>query len=156
MQKARFRVLAALIAGVLVGGVSAGQSQLQPKEVAAAYFAAIQESDLSAAGALFASESSIFETGGVEGTWDHYRDHHLGPEIDGIAHFEISLKDPEITESDDATLVVLAWPIDYTILLKDQRTIRSRGTVTFVLYRQDGAYQIRHLHWSSRRLDPKP
>ena len=156
MPKTPFRVLAGLVTGVLVVGVSAGQSQLQPKEVAAAYFAAIQESDLSAAGALFARDSSIFETGGVEGTWDHYRDHHLGPEIDGIADFEINLKDPEITESDDATLVVLAWPIEYTISLKDQRTIRSRGTVTFVLGRQGGAYKIRHLHWSSRRMDRKP
>jgi len=121
-----------------------------------AYFAAIQASDLSAAGALFARESSIFETGGVEGTWDNYRDHHLAPEIDGIANFKITPKDLEITESGDATLVVLAWPIEYTISLKDQRTIRSRGTVTFVLGRQDGAYKIRHLHWSSRRLDSKP
>lgn len=155
MPKTPFRVLASLVAGLLAGGISAAQSQLQPKEVAAAYFVAIQKSDLAAAGALFVRESSIFETGGVEGTWEHYRDHHLGPEIDDIAEFEISPKDPVITESDDATLVVVAWPIDYTISLKDDREIRSRGTVTFVLGREDGFYKIRHLHWSSRRFETK-
>ena len=124
--------------------------------MAAAYFAAIQASDLDAAGALFAGESSIFETGGVEGTWQHYREHHLGPEVDGIADFVITLRDPEVTASADATLAVITWPIEYTISLKDERTIRSRGTVTFVLVQENGAYKIRHLHWSSRRARPKP
>ena len=129
---------------------------VKPKDVAAAYFAAIQASDLDAAGTLFAGESSIFESGGVEGTWQHYRDHHLGPEVDGIADFVITPKDPEVTTSEDATLAVITWPIGYTISLKDKRTILSRGTVTFVLVQEKGAYKIRHLHWSSRRVDPEP
>ena len=31
------------------------------------------------------------------------------------------------------------------------RTIESKGTVTFVLTRGDEGLRIRHLHWSSRR-----
>ena len=77
------------------------------------------ESDLDAAGKLFASESSVYETGGVE--------------------------------SDDKRLAFVAWPIEYTIVLKDERVINSKGTVTFLFVREDGEYKIRQLNWSSRR-----
>ena len=143
--------------GIVVAETGAGEAPVQPKEVAAAYLAAIEARDLDAAGVLFAPEATIFETGGVEGTWRHYRDHHLGPEVDGIAMFTIDSKeDPEVTASRDETLAVVTWPIEYTISLKDQRTIDSRGTVTFVLTRDEEIYRIRHLHWSSRRKVAKP
>ena len=124
---------------------------LPPTAVARAYFAAMDSSDLDAAEALFASESSVFERGGVEGDWAHYRAHHLGPEIDGVSSFETTLQEPEEGQSDDATMAFVTWPIEYRIELKDERVIESRGTVTFVLVREDGRYRIRHLHWSSRR-----
>ena len=150
-------VFVLLGAGLTVADTGAGEATVRPREVAAAYLAAIEARDLDAAGVLFAHESTIFETGGVEGTWRHYRDHHLGPEVDGIATFTIdSRKDPEVTASRDETLAVVTWPIEYTISLTDERTIESRGTVTFVLVRDKKTYRIRHLHWSSRRIAPKP
>jgi hypothetical protein len=89
MRKIVLGVFLGLLAGLLLGKANAVDTPVQPEEVAAAYFVAIQASDLDAAGRLFARESSIFETGGVEGNWQHYRDHHLGPEIDAIASFAI-------------------------------------------------------------------
>ncbi|NIV47825.1 MAG: hypothetical protein GWN46_13935, partial [Gammaproteobacteria bacterium] len=137
------------VAFVLLGAniATAGEAPAQPREVAAAYLAAIEVRDLDAAGVLFAPDSTIFETGGVEGTWQHYREHHLGPEVDGIAKFTIDSKnEPELTSSRDGTLAVITWPIEYTISLKDERVIKSRGTVTFVLARHEATYRIRHLH----------
>ena len=100
-------VLILLGAGIALAETGAGKAPVQPREVAAAYLAAIEARDLDAAGVLFAHESTIFETGGVEGTWRHYRDHHLGPEVDGIATFTIdSRKDPEVTASRDETLAL--------------------------------------------------
>ena len=113
-------------------------------------------SDLDAAERLFAGESSVFESGSVEGTWQHYREHHLGPEIDAISSFSIIKKDSEVLTSVDGSLAVVVWPIEYTIVLNDERTIRSNGTVTFVLARKEGHYRIRHLHWSSRRAPSSP
>jgi len=154
MRKLLIGVFVGVFAGCLLA--DAADTPVQPKEVAAAYLAALEASDLDAAGRLFARESSIFETGGVEGSWQTYREHHLGPEVDGVASFSINPGEPDVTTSEDATLAIVSWPIEYTISLKDGRTIRSRGTVTFVLVHEDGAHRIRHLHWSSRRTNPEP
>ncbi len=132
-------------------GATEGQGAL---EVAAAYLEAMESSDLEAAGALFAPNSSIFESGGQEGDWQHYREHHLGPELGQIKSFKVSRGDPESEESQDGSMALVAWPIEYRIALEDERIIERLGTVTFVLIRGDDGLRIRHLHWSSRK--PKP
>jgi hypothetical protein len=123
-------------------------------KVPGAYLDAMETGDLDAAGRLFASESSVFESGGQEGTWAHYREHHLGPEIGQIESFQVIRGTPEVETSGDRTMALVAWPIEYKIALKDERLIESRGTVTFVLTGEPGKYRIRHLHWSSRRKKP--
>ena len=54
-------------------------------------------------------------------------------------------------ESRDGGMAFVAWPIEYKIVLKDQRVIESLGTVTFVFVRENKDFRIRHLHWSSRK-----
>lgn len=133
---------------------SANENANTPTGTAAAYLAAMEASDLDAAEGLFSSASLIFETGGVEGTWKNYRDHHIGPELDAIESFVISSAEPTESKSADGSMAFVAWPIEYTIRLTEGRLIESRGTVTFVLERHEGDYKIRHLHWSSRRKPP--
>ena len=106
-----------------------------PTEVAAAYLAAMELSDLEAAEALFAAQSSVFESGGQEGDWQQYREHHIGPELAQIKTFSISRGEPEVQESQDGSMAFVAWPIEYRIVL-DQRVVESMGTVTFVLVRE--------------------
>ncbi len=130
-------------------GASAGEDGATG--VAAAYLDAMESGDLAAAGSLFAAESSVFESGGQEGDWAHYREHHIGPELSQIKGFMISRGENEIQESRDGSMAFVAWPIEYRIELEDLRIIESLGTVTFVLVRVNGGYRIRHLHWSSRR-----
>ena len=122
-----------------------------PKKVAAAYLDAMESGDLETAGALFAASSSIFESGGQEGDWQHYVEHHIGPELGEIKTFVIKRGEPEVQESQDQSMAFVAWPIEYRITLKDQRVIESIGTVTFVLVGGDKGFRIRHLHWSSRK-----
>ncbi len=124
---------------------------MTPTETAAEYLSAMEAADLDAAALLFTEESSIFESGGVEGSWQDYRDHHLGPEIDAIDSFVISRGEATEEKSLDGSMAFVAWPIEYRIELADERIIESRGTVTFVLERNEDRYKIRHLHWSSRR-----
>lgn len=148
---------AALILAVLVPLPASAQKgddheAFDAIEVCRAYFEAMENSDLDAAEKLFAEESLIFETGGVEGNWKTYREHHLGPEIDAILSFETTLGEPEAVYSKDGSMSFVAWPIEYHIKLEDDREIDSRGTVTFVLLVEDGVARIRHLHWSSRRI----
>jgi hypothetical protein len=144
----RFAIMAILITSLASSAQAAPQ---EPVDIARSYFEAMDRSDLDAAEALFAATSSVFETGGSEGTWQHYREHHLGPEIDAIKTFETTLGEPESEKSQDDSMAFVSWPIDYHIELDDGRVIDSKGTVTFVLVRQGEELRIRHLHWSSRR-----
>ena len=149
----RFRSVLIFFALVAMTGATHGQTTPPgPVDVARSYFEAVADGNLEAAEALFASSSSIFETGGNEGDWAKYRDHHIGAELDAIEKFETSLGEPETEAATDGTMAFVAWPIEYHIELKDGRKIDSRGTVTFVLIRENGKFLIRHLHWSSRRL----
>jgi hypothetical protein len=147
----RIRAVVLLLATVAGIGAFAADGVDGARAVASAYLDAVESSDLDAAGSLFAETSSVYESGGVEGSWAHYREHHLGAEIEAIASFEIDRGEPEIFAGRDGTLAVVAWPIEYAISLKDGRNINSKGTVTFAMIRGDGPYEIRHLHWSSRR-----
>ena len=122
-----------------------------PVKVAAAYLDAMESSDLDAAGALFSSRSSVFESGGDEGTWQRYREHHIGPELDEFESFTITRGEPEEQTSQDGSMAFVAWPIEYRIRLHDGRTVESRGAVSFLMVVEGGDYRIRHLHWSSRR-----
>src|SRR3546814_15478516 len=47
----------------------------------AQYKSAMEKRDLTGVEALFSPDAQIFESGGVEGNFAHYRDHHLGPEL---------------------------------------------------------------------------
>lgn len=134
-----------------IAAVHGQTTQPAPVDVARSYFEAMDRKDLVAAEALFATSSSIFETGGNEGDWVHYRDHHIGTELDAFVRFETSQGEPETESSSDGTMAYVAWPIEYHIELKDGREIDSRGTVTFVLIQEEGRFRIRHLHWSSKR-----
>ncbi len=56
-------------------------------EVVASYKAALEKLDITGVEKLFAPDAQIFENGGVEGNFDHYRDHHLGPELKAFKAF---------------------------------------------------------------------
>ena len=127
------------------------QPSRTPVEVATTYLDAMESGDLDAAEALFASQSSVFESGGEEGTWQRYREHHIGPELAEFETFTITRGEPESQTSQDGSMAFVAWPIEYRIQLHDGRTIESHGAVSFVVELEGAEYRIRHLHWSSRR-----
>ena len=151
------RNLAVLAAALALGAAPLaahpqhGSHPTSPQAVAAAYLAALEVRDLDAAGALFAAESSIFEGGGEEGSWQRYREHHLGPEIGEIKAFAITRGKPEQVLSGDGSMAFVTVPLDYRIELADGKVVESKGAATFVLVREDNRYHIRHLHWSSRK-----
>lgn len=140
----------ALLAAPLAGQEGTARPST-PTEVASSYLDAMDTADLNRAEALFAKESSIFEGGGEEGTWHHYREHHIGPELAEFSSFKTMKGKPEEEVSTDGSMAMVAWPIEYRIALKDGKTVDSKGTVTFILVREDGAYRIRHMHWSNRK-----
>lgn len=143
-----------LLAAPVLGQQAASRPESRPAtptEVASAYLDTMDSGDLDRAESLFARQSSIFEGGGEEGTWKHYREHHIGPELAEFKSFKTTKGKPEEAVSADGSMAFVAWPVEYRIALKDGKEVDSKGTVTFVLVREGDAYRIRHLHWSSRK-----
>ncbi len=152
MKSTAFWFLAAALLAAPLAAQPEGQTKAaSPTEIAAAYLDAMEAADLDKAESLFARKSSIFEGGGDEGTWKHYREHHIGPELAELRSFKTTRGKPEEERSADGSMAMVAWPVDYRIELKDGKVVDSHSTVTFVLVREGDAYRLRHLHWSSRR-----
>jgi len=102
---------------------------------------------------LFAEDSEVFESGGVEGTYAHYIEHHLGPELGEFKSFTFS--DYEIDAKVDAPYAFTTETYIYTIVLNpnekgETRTIRKKGVATSILKRMGGEWKIIKTHTSSR------
>ncbi|SDR97647.1 SnoaL-like domain-containing protein [Gillisia sp. Hel1_33_143] len=102
---------------------------------------------------LFSENSEVFESGGVEGSYAHYIEHHLGPELEHFKKFEFS--DYEIDVQVDTPYAFTTETYIYTIVLKpddkgDTRTIKKKGVATSILKKMDGNWEIIKTHSSSR------
>lgn len=102
---------------------------------------------------LFTEDSEVFESGGVEGTYAHYIEHHLGPELGEFKSFTFS--DYEINVNVDSPYAFTTETYIYTIVLnpnekEETRTIRKKGVATSILKKMDGEWKIIKTHTSSR------
>jgi len=102
---------------------------------------------------LFIEDSKVFESGGVEGTYSHYIEHHLGPELGHFKSFTFS--DYEIDVQVDAPYAFTTETYIYTIVLNpddkgNSRTIKKKGVATSILKKIDGKWKIIKTHSSSR------
>ncbi len=121
-----------------------------PAQAVQLYLDATSSGDLDKVATLMLDASKIFESGSDEGTWDHYRSHHLGPELKAIATFAIRPGEKNTSTSADASLALVTLSMEYDIDLVSKRRIESRAVATFSLQLVDGEYKISHVHWSSR------
>ncbi|WP_025740708.1 MULTISPECIES: YybH family protein [Aquimarina] len=104
---------------------------------------------------LFTKDSKVFESGGVEGTYSHYIEHHLGPELGHFKSFTFS--DYEIDVQVDAPYAFTTETYIYTIVLNpddkgNSRTIKKKGVATSILKKIDGKWKIIKTHSSSRNI----
>jgi ketosteroid isomerase-like protein len=102
---------------------------------------------------LFTEDSKVFESGGVEGTYENYIEHHLGPELGHFKKFEFS--DYEIDAEVDLPYAFTTETYIYTIVLNpdekgESRTIKKKGVATSILKKMDGKWKIIKTHSSSR------
>ena len=102
---------------------------------------------------LFTEDSKVFESGGVEGSYAHYIEHHLGPEL---GHFKsFTYTDYEVSVQVDLPYAFSTETYIYTIVLNpndkgESRTIRKKGVATSILKKIDGNWKIMKTHTSSR------
>ncbi|WP_318345643.1 YybH family protein [Flagellimonas baculiformis] len=102
---------------------------------------------------LFAEDSEVFESGGVEGTYQYYLDHHIGPELGHFNSFRFS--DYTIEVKVELPFAFTTESYVYTIGLKSEnggegKTISRKGVATSILKKTDGEWKIVKMHNSSR------
>jgi uncharacterized protein (TIGR02246 family) len=128
----------------------------QNKEIEAAksvlkkYSNAVEKLDVSGTENLFTTDSQIFESGGSEGTYRHYLEHHLIPEFKDFISFKYS--DYKADVQVDGEYAFATETYNYTIVLsKDKTEVRRKGVATSVLKKIKGEWKILISHNSSRK-----
>jgi len=113
------------------------------------YHNAIENLDAAGTENLFSKESQIFESGGVEGTYAHYLEHHLGPELKAFTSFKFSDYKADVVI--DGIYAFVTETYNYTIVLaEDERIIERKGVATSILKKINGEWKIVKSHSSSR------
>ena len=120
------------------------------KAVLKQYNAAIEKLDVTGTEKLFTVDSKIFESGGSEGTYAHYLEHHLGPEFKEFIAFKFS--DYKADVQVDGKYAFATETYGYTIIVaKDKSEVKRKGVATSVLKKTNGEWKIMISHNSSRK-----
>ena len=114
------------------------------------YSDAVEKLDVTGTEKLFTTDSQIFESGGSEGTYAHYLEHHLTPEFKEFTSFKYS--DYKVDVQIDGKYAFATETYGYTIILaKDKSEVKRKGVATSVLKKINGEWKIMISHNSSRR-----
>ena len=120
------------------------------KAVLKQYNNAVEKLDVSGTEKLFTADSKIYESGGSEGTYAHYLEHHLVPEFKEFKSFTFS--DYTVEVSIDGNYAFAAETYSYTIVVaQDNEVVKRNGVATSVLKKIDGEWKIMINHNSSRK-----
>jgi len=157
MKKIRITYLTLLALFILSTGSAQENNVTSEKEavvlVLKRYNNALQNLTTEGTFKLFTEDSEVFESGGVEGSYAHYIEHHLGPELGHFKSFIFS--DYKIDAQVDGDYAFTTETYVYTIVLKpneqgESRTIVKKGVATSILKKMDGNWKITKTHSSSR------
>lgn len=144
-----------VLLGVFLGGVLRAAEDPDVaaiKAVLASYKTALENRDAAPAAKLFVPDSQVFESGGNEGTFAHYLEHHIGPEL---AEFkEFTFRDYSVDVHLDPPFALTTETYIYKIVLKaDGRVVERRGVATSVLKKNNGEWKFIQTHTSSRAVE---
>lgn len=158
MLKPLIAVLAAVVATAPPQVTAAARPAAQVDDtravvaVLARYKAAIGRLDTHGTERLFTPDSQIFESGGAEGTYANYLEHHLTPELKEFRSFAYS--DYRIQVRFVGPVALASETYRYRIVPHTGEAAERLGVATSVLRKIDGKWRIASMHSSARR--PKP
>ena len=119
-----------------------------------AYKTAMEKLDVSRTADLFAKDSLIYETGGVEGDYARYLEHHLTPELAEFSEFKFNDYKVEVRLEPPYAFATETYV--YRIVVKaDGKVVERQGVTSSVLRKQGGKWRILVSHNSSRALVKK-
>ena len=122
------------------------------RSVLTQYKSAIERLDATGTERLFTADSTIFETGGVEGSYTNYLAKHLGPELGHFKSFKFS--DYKVDVRFEGPVALATETYNYRIEPKEGEVAERRGVATSVLKKVNGQWKIISMHNSARR--PRP
>ena len=124
-------------------------SQGDGLSLARAYLKGMEAGRLDELDGLFLPDgrSNILENASDEGSWEHYRDHHLRPEMEATSNFRVNVTDETETRFDSTILVRQVGTFTMQV---NQEVRKYRMAVTYLIVDHAGKPKIAHIHWSSR------
>ncbi len=129
-------------------------------QVMSKYKNALESLNVKGTLSLFSDNSQVFESGGVEGSYAHYLEHHLEPELGYFDSFKYS--DYKIKVQVDLPYAFTTETYIYTIKIKanpekgrKSKTISKKGVATSILKKIKGVWKIINTHTSSRNYRAK-
>lgn len=155
MLKLMGAVLAVATAATLPAATVAARPAVQDVEtrevigVLAQYKAAVERLDVRGTERLFAPDSQIFESGGAEGTYANYLEHHLTPELKEFRSFAFS--DYKIDVRLIGPVAFATETYRYRIVPNAGDVAERLGVATSVLRNVSGRWLIVSMHNSARR-----
>ncbi len=118
------------------------------RSVLAQYKSAIERLDATGTEKLFIADSTVFETGGVEGNYTNYLAKHLGPELRHFRSFKFS--DYKVDVRLEGPIALATETYSYRIEPKTGPVAQRRGVATSVLKKINGRWKILTMHNSAR------
>ena len=118
------------------------------RSVLSQYKSAIERLDATGTERLFTADSTVFETGGVEGTYTNYLAKHLGPELSHFKSFRFA--DYTVDVRFEGPVALATETYNYRIEPKTGAVAQRRGVATSVLKKVNGQWKILTMHNSAR------
>lgn len=129
------------------GTASSGAPDEAVREVVEAFHDALASGDSAAALARLHEDAVVYEGGHAESR-SEYRSGHLAADIRFSRGMDRSVVRDAVTASGEMALYESQYRMTGT---QDGRELTIHGTETIVLVPAEGGWEIRHIHWSSRR-----
>ncbi|MCF6353275.1 MAG: nuclear transport factor 2 family protein [Cyclobacteriaceae bacterium] len=121
------------------------------KSVLRGYKTALENLNVDDTEKYFTSNSEILETGKVEGSYQDYIAHHIGPELSHFKSFTYNNYKVNVIVDGDYAFGTETYV--YVIVLKEgERVIEKQGAATSVLHKEEGIWKIMKSHNSSRAV----
>ena len=114
------------------------------------YNIAVGKLDVTGTEKLFTKDSEIYESGGSEGNYAHYLEHHLTPELTEFKSITYSDYKVEVQVAGNYAFTTETY--NYIIIVATDNTeVKRQGVASSVLNKMKGEWKIMISHNSSRK-----